>query len=155
MYETLKNDFTIRQPKIAVLGLNPHAGDGGLIGSEEGKVISPAIEEANKKGILAFGPYPADGFFAAADYRKFDAVLAMYHDQGLIPFKALSFGQGVNFTAGLPVIRTSPDHGTAYRLAGEDKASSESMLAAIFMACDIYRSRQRNQEAMADRLYEG
>jgi 4-hydroxythreonine-4-phosphate dehydrogenase len=153
--KTLKEDFTIRQPKIAVLGLNPHAGDGGLIGSEEQEIITPAIEEADKSGILAFGPYPADGFFAAAEYRKFDAVLAMYHDQGLIPFKALSFHQGVNFTAGLPVIRTSPDHGTAYRLAGEDKASPESMLAAIFMACDIYRNRRRNQEIEAEKLHEG
>jgi 4-hydroxythreonine-4-phosphate dehydrogenase len=153
--ETLKNDFTIRQPRIAVLGLNPHAGDGGLIGTEEQEIITPAIEETNKNGILAFGPYPADGFYAVAEFRKFDAVLAMYHDQGLIPFKALSFSQGVNFTAGLPVIRTSPDHGTAYRLAGEDKASPESMLAAIFMACDVYRTRKRNKEAMADRLHEG
>lgn len=155
MDQTLKKDFTIRQPRMAVLGLNPHAGDGGLIGTEEQEVITPAIEEANRSGILAFGPYPADGFFAAAEYRKFDAVLAMYHDQGLIPFKALSFHQGVNFTAGLPVIRTSPDHGTAYRLAGEDKASPESMLAAIFMACDIYRTRRRNQEIASERLHEG
>ncbi len=153
--QTLKNDFTIRQPKIAVLGLNPHAGDGGLLGHEEQEVIIPAIEETNREGILAFGPYPADGFFAAAEYRKFDAVLAMYHDQGLIPFKALSFGQGVNYTAGLPVIRTSPDHGTAYRLAGEDKASPESMLFAIFQACDIYKTRKKNQEIKSDTLHEG
>jgi 4-hydroxythreonine-4-phosphate dehydrogenase len=154
MDDTLKKDFTIIQPRIAVLGLNPHAGDGGLIGTEEGQIILPAIEEVNQSGILAFGPYPADGFFAAAGYRKFDAVLAMYHDQGLSPFKALSFSQGVNFTAGLPVIRTSPDHGTAYRLAGEDKASAESMLAAIFMACDIYRTRRRNQ-AITGGVHEG
>lgn len=150
---TLKNDFTINQPRIAVLGLNPHASDGGLIGTEEEQIILPAIEEVNQSGVLAFGPYPADGFFATAGYRKFDAILAMYHDQGLVPFKALSFSQGVNFTAGLPVIRTSPDHGTAYRLAGEDKASAESMLAAIFMACDLYRTRRRNQ-AITDGIHE-
>lgn len=150
---TLKNDFTIHQPRIAVLGLNPHASDGGLIGTEEEQIILPAIEEVNQSGVLAFGPYPADGFFATAGYRKFDAILAMYHDQGLVPFKALSFSQGVNFTAGLPVIRTSPDHGTAYRLAGEDKASAESMLAAIFMACDLYRTRRRNQ-AITDGIHE-
>jgi 4-hydroxythreonine-4-phosphate dehydrogenase len=154
MDSTLKKDFTIMQPRIAVLGLNPHAGDGGLLGTEEEQVILPAIEEVNRSGILAFGPYPADGFFADAGYRKFDAILAMYHDQGLVPFKALSFRQGVNFTAGLPVIRTSPDHGTAYRIAGEDKASAESMLAAIFMACDIYRTRRRNQ-AITEGLHEG
>ena len=154
MDSTLKKDFTIMQPRIAVLGLNPHAGDGGLLGTEEEQVILPAIEEVNRSGILAFGPYPADGFFADAGYRKFDAILAMYHDQGLVPFKALSFRQGVNFSAGLPVIRTSPDHGTAYRIAGEDKASAESMLAALFMACDIYRTRRRNQ-AITDGLHEG
>ena len=119
------------------------------------KLEEELLEEADKSGVLAFGPYPADGFFAAAEYRKFDAVLAMYHDQGLIPFKALSFHQGVNFTAGLPVIRTSPDHGTAYRLAGEDKASPESMLAAIFMAWDIYRNRRRNPEIGAGKLNKG
>ncbi|NLK80259.1 MAG: 4-hydroxythreonine-4-phosphate dehydrogenase PdxA [Bacteroidales bacterium] len=155
LHETLKNDFTIRQPKIAVLGLNPHAGDGGLLGTEEQEVIIPAIEETNREGIMAFGPYAADGFFAAAEYRKFDAVLAMYHDQGLIPFKALSFGQGVNFTAGLPVIRTSPDHGTAYRLAGEDKASAESMLHAIFLACDLFNTRNSNLEIQSEKLHEG
>jgi len=153
--QTLKNDFTIRQPKIAVLGLNPHAGDGGLLGLEEQEIIIPSIEEVNQEGILAFGPYAADGFFAAAEYRKFDAVLAMYHDQGLIPFKALSFGEGVNFTAGLPIVRTSPDHGTAYRLAGEDKASAESMLSAIFKACDIYKTRKKNEELHANKLHEG
>lgn len=153
--KTLETDFTVRHPKIAVLGLNPHAGDEGLIGSEEINIIAPAIEEASREGILAFGPFPADGFFAAAEYRRFDAVLAMYHDQGLIPFKALSFQQGVNFTAGLPVIRTSPDHGTAYGLAGKDKASAESMMNAIFMACDIYRHRERNKDLLANQLYAG
>lgn len=152
MAKTLEMDFTVRKPKIAVLGLNPHASDAGLLGKEEQEIIIPAIEEANRAGILAFGPFPADGFFAVADYKRFDAVLAMYHDQGLIPFKALSFNQGVNFTAGLPVIRTSPDHGTAYDIAGQDKASPESMMTALYMACDLYKARQRNLELAANPL---
>lgn len=152
MVKTLEQDFTIRKPKIAVLGLNPHAGDEGLLGDEEKLIIEPAILEANQAGILAFGPYPADGFFAAAEYRRFDAVLAMYHDQGLIPFKTMSFQSGVNFTGGLPIIRTSPDHGTAYNIAGKDKASPESMLTAIYMACDLYKQRQRNLELLDNQL---
>src|SRR6202012_5442905 len=124
MDASLKNDFWIRKPKIAVLGLNPHAGDNGLIGTEEQDIIQPAIEEAKAAGILAMGPYPADGFFANGSYTKFDAVLAMYHDQGLIPFKQVAFESGVNFTAGLNFVRTSPDHGTAYDIAGKNMASA-------------------------------
>ncbi len=152
MEQTLQMDFTIRKPKIAVLGLNPHAGDDGLLGEEEKLIIEPAIQEANQAGILAFGPYPADGFFAAAEYRRFDAVLAMYHDQGLIPFKTMAFQSGVNFTGGLPVIRTSPDHGTAFGIAGKDKASPESMLSALYLACDIYKARQRNLSLLENPL---
>lgn len=141
MNESLKNDFWIEKPKIAVLGLNPHAGDGGLIGEEETKIIIPAIEEVTKKGLVCFGPYGADGFFGSGTFRKFDAVLAMYHDQGLIPFKTLEFEYGVNFTAGLPVVRTSPDHGTAYEMAGKGIANENSFRQAIYAACDIYRKR--------------
>ncbi|MCL1973479.1 MAG: 4-hydroxythreonine-4-phosphate dehydrogenase PdxA [Bacteroidetes bacterium] len=144
--ESLKSDFQISRPKIAVLGLNPHAGDGGILGSEEQKVIIPAIEEATKEGILAFGPYPADGFFGAALYGRFDAVLAMYHDQGLIPFKTLAFYHGINYTAGLPIVRTSPDHGTAYDIAGTGTASPESMLAALYAAVDLYKSRMQYRD---------
>ncbi|WP_282035647.1 4-hydroxythreonine-4-phosphate dehydrogenase PdxA [Saccharicrinis aurantiacus] len=143
---SLKNDFTIRKPKIAVLGLNPHAGDNGLIGKEEIDVIIPAIEKAKSLGIMALGPYPADGFFGSNNLSKFDAVLAMYHDQGLIPFKTLSFSNGVNFTAGLPVVRTSPDHGTAFEIAGQDKADPESFRQALYQAIDIYKSRNNNAE---------
>lgn len=152
MAKTLEQDFTLRKPKIAVLGLNPHAGDSGLLGSEDKDIIAPAIEIANKEGLLAFGPYPGDGFFAAADYRRFDAILAMYHDQGLIPFKTLAFQTGVNFTGGLPIVRTSPDHGTAYNIAGKDQASPESMMSAIFLAVDIYKARMRNKELEANQL---
>lgn len=148
--KTLKNclqtDFAISKPRIAVLALNPHAGDGGLIGDEEQNIIAPAIEQAKKENILAFGPYAADGFFASRNHRKFDAVLAMYHDQGLIPFKYLQVEEGVNFTAGLPVIRTSPDHGTAYDIAGKDIASPLSMRSAIYMALDLLRTRAGEEE---------
>src|SRR5476651_282112 len=144
MNESLKKDFWIRKPKIAVLGLNPHAGDNGLIGDEEQKVIIPALEEARAAGILAMGPYPADGFFANATYTKFDAVLAMYHDQGLIPFKQISFESGVNYTAGLSFVRTSPDHGTAYDIAGQNKASEVSFREALFTAIHIVRYRREN-----------
>lgn len=143
--KSLQQDFTISKPKIAVFGLNPHAGDNGLLGDEEKEFIIPAIEQAKKEGIIALGPYPADGFFAG-DYRKFDAILAMYHDQGLIPFKLASFERGVNYTAGLPVIRTSPAHGTAYSLAGEDVASPESFRQALYLALDIYKSREIYKE---------
>ncbi len=142
MNDSLLRDFGVVKPKLAVLGLNPHSGDRGLLGEEEINVIAPAIKKANEEGILAFGPYPPDGFFSINMQYKFDAVLAMYHDQGLIPFKSLAFDSGVNFTAGLPVVRTSPDHGTAYDLAGENKANPQSMMSAIYMAIDIYRNRQ-------------
>ena len=141
MNNSLRRDFGVDKPKIAVLGLNPHSGDGGSLGTEEIDIIQPAIEAANSESILAFGPYSPDGFFGTNMQYKFDAVLAMYHDQGLIPFKALAFDKGVNFTAGLPVVRTSPDHGTAYELAGKDKANQTPMLSAIYMAIDICNNR--------------
>jgi len=147
LLHSLRYDFGITKPRVAVLGLNPHAGEDGLLGEEELKVIRPVIIENKKKGNLVFGPYPADGFFASETHYKFDAVLAMYHDQGLIPFKTLAFEQGVNFTAGLPVIRTSPDHGTAYDIAGKNLADPSSMLQAIFLAIDITKHRQRYQAA--------
>jgi 4-hydroxythreonine-4-phosphate dehydrogenase len=146
MNKTLKEDFTIRKPKIAVLGLNPHAGDNGLIGKEEQEIIIPAIEEAKKKGILALGPYPSDGFFGSNNLSKFDAILAMYHDQGLLPFKTISFASGVNFTAGLPIVRTSPDHGTAFEIAGEGVADEESFRQAVYLAIDIFKNRNSNSE---------
>jgi len=142
--DSLQKDFGIDKPKIAVLGLNPHAGDEGLIGKEEEEIIKPAIKDA-KHSMLAFGPYSADAFFARHQYKKFDAVLAMYHDQGLIPFKSFATGEGVNFTAGLPVVRTSPDHGTAFDIAGKDKADTSSFLAAIYSCIDIIN--QRNEYA--------
>jgi len=144
MDASLRNDFWIRKPKIAVLGLNPHAGDNGLIGNEEQEIISPAIEEARGHNILAFGPYAADGFFASGAYQQFDAVLAMYHDQGLIPFKQIAFESGVNFTAGLNFVRTSPDHGTAYDIAGKNKASEVSFREALFSAIHIVKNRKEN-----------
>ncbi|MCD7970249.1 MAG: 4-hydroxythreonine-4-phosphate dehydrogenase PdxA [Alistipes sp.] len=140
MRSSLIADFGIVEPRIAVLSLNPHAGDGGVIGDEEKQVITPAIVAASRKGILAFGPFAADGFFASGGYEKYDGVLAMYHDQGLAPFKALT-PDGVNFTAGLPVVRTSPDHGVAYDIAGQDKADSSSLREAVYMALDIFRNR--------------
>ena len=138
---TLRNDFGIPTPRIAVLGLNPHAGDGGVLGHEEERVIVPAIRAAVEDGIDASGPYPDDGFFGSRAYRRFDAVLAMYHDQGLIPFKTLSFHDGVNVTVGLPIILTSPDHGTAYDIAGTGQADPASIISAITCACTIYRHR--------------
>ncbi len=142
---SLKLDFGITKPKIAILGLNPHAGENGNIGNEENDIITPSIINAKKKGILAFGPFPADGFFAT-EYTKYDAILAMYHDQGLIPFKTLAFNSGVNYTAGLPYVRTSPAHGTAYDMAGKNNASAESMVSAMYLAVDIYRNRARFNE---------
>lgn len=139
--ETLIRDFGIAKPKIAVLGLNPHSGDNGVIGKEEIDIILPAIELAKKDNILAIGTYPADGFFGNGLFRKFDAVLAMYHDQGLIPFKQMAFYSGVNYTAGLPIVRTSPDHGTAYDIAGKGMANIESFVNAIFLNQEIYRNR--------------
>lgn len=138
----LKRDFGIVKPRIAVLGLNPHIGDNGLIGDEEEKIIAPAIDISRDRGISAFGPYPADGFFGSSDFAKFDAILAMYHDQGLIPFKILAFEEGVNYTAGLSFIRTSPAHGTAYDIVGKGKASELSFRKAIYEAIDIYRNRK-------------
>lgn len=146
LHTTLKMDYGIERPTIAVLGLNPHAGDGGVIGETEEKVIRPAIVEAKKKGMIVVGPFPADGFFGSGQYRKFDGVLAMYHDQGLIPFKLLSFGKGVNFTAGLSGIRTSPDHGTAYDLAGQNMADPASFRQALYQAIDITRQRSNYLE---------
>jgi len=146
MNHSLITDFAIRKPRIAVLGLNPHAGDNSLLGTEEAEVIIPAIAQAEKEGILAFGPFPADGFFGAGSFAKFDAILSMYHDQGLSPFKALSFDSGVNYTAGLPFIRTSPVHGTAFLIAGKGEASENSFRQALFLACTIFRNRQMHAE---------
>ncbi|MFT6849801.1 MAG: 4-hydroxythreonine-4-phosphate dehydrogenase [Sphingobacteriales bacterium] len=150
--QTLKSDFRINKPKIAVLGLNPHAGDNGKLGGEENERIIPAIEEAKKQGIMALGPYSADGFFGSGNYKKFDGVLAMFHDQGLVPFKALSFGKGVNFTAGLPVIRTSPDHGTAYELAGKKEANPDSLRETLFTTLDIIKMRSEYSELTSNPL---
>lgn len=144
---SLRRDFAIYNPRIAVLALNPHAGDDGLLGAEERDIITPAITKARESRIMAFGPYAADGFFGTAAYTHFDAVLAMYHDQGLAPFKALSMDDGVNFTAGLPYVRTSPDHGTAYDIAGKGEADPQSMLHAIYAAIDIFRARANDAEA--------
>ncbi len=146
IHSSLEQDFLKKKPRIAVLALNPHAGDNGLIGKEEQEVIIPAIEEAKSEGITALGPFPADGFFGSNEYNRFDAILAMYHDQAFIPFKALSFSNGVNYTAGLPVIRTSPVHGTAYSIAGEGKASPDSFRQAIYLAIDIFKNRKIHSE---------
>ncbi|RWY52388.1 4-hydroxythreonine-4-phosphate dehydrogenase PdxA [Mucilaginibacter gilvus] len=146
MHSSLRDDFWIRKPKIAVLGLNPHASDNGLIGSEEKEVIIPAIEEARAHDVLAFGPYSADGFFANGTYLQFDAVLAMYHDQGLIPFKQIAFESGVNYTAGLSFVRTSPDHGTAYDIAGKNMASEISFREALFTATHVIKHRRETAE---------
>ncbi|MDX9748187.1 MAG: 4-hydroxythreonine-4-phosphate dehydrogenase PdxA [Paludibacter sp.] len=148
---SLKQDFTIVRPRIAVLGLNPHAGDEGVIGNEE-NMIKEAMQAVEKDGLLTFGPYPADGFFGSGNFNRFDGILAMYHDQGLIPFKTISMDQGVNFTAGLPVIRTSPAHGTAYDIAGKNMASEESFRQALFMAYDIINNRAIHREMSANPL---
>lgn len=150
---SLKQDFGIIKPKIAVLGLNPHAGDGGLLGSEEKEIIIPAVDKAKSENqIVVFGPYPADGFFGSNQYQQFDGILAMYHDQGLVPFKYASFDSGVNVTAGLPFVRTSPDHGTAYAIAGKNEASEQSMRNALFMAIDIWARRNNFSEINANPL---
>lgn len=149
--QTLISDFRIRRPRIAVLALNPHAGDNGLIGTEEQTIIRPAIKKANEEGVLAFGPYSADGFFGSGQYVHFDAILAMYHDQGLIPFKSLDMS-GVNYTAGLKIIRTSPDHGTAYDLAGKNQAEPESFAHALYMAIDLLKSRATHKQITANPL---
>lgn len=154
MESTLKKDFGIIRPKIAVLGLNPHAGENGKMGSEESEAINPAIQQAKSENVLAFGPYPADGFFGSSLLNQFDGILAMYHDQGLTAFKALAFEEGVNYTAGLPIVRTSPDHGTAFDIAGQNKASGQSFRSAIYLAMDIYRNRQFIKEINANPLQE-
>ncbi|WP_026462810.1 4-hydroxythreonine-4-phosphate dehydrogenase PdxA [Adhaeribacter aquaticus] len=141
LLSSLKRDFGILKPRVAVLGLNPHAGENGLLGKEEEEIINPALKQLRDKGNLVFGPFPADGFFGTGHYNKVDAVLSMYHDQGLIPFKTLAFEKGVNFTAGLPIVRTSPDHGTAYDIAGKNLAQETSFREALFLACDIIRKR--------------
>ena len=146
MNNSLKRDFGIVRPRIALLGLNPHAGDKGVIGKEEEEIIIPTIKEAFDSGILVFGPYPADGFFGSASFNHFDGILCMYHDQGLIPFKTLSFKSGVNYTAGLPVVRTSPAHGTAFDLAGKNSASSDAFREAVYLAIDIVKNRRMHEE---------
>jgi 4-hydroxythreonine-4-phosphate dehydrogenase len=152
MLYSLRSDFGIIKPRLAVLGLNPHAGENGLLGKEELEVISPTLTRFREKGELVIGPFSADGFFAASTYQQYDAVLAMYHDQGLIPFKTLSFNSGVNFTAGLPVVRTSPDHGTAYDIAGKNIAEPGSMLEALYLACDVVRYRLDSAELAKNAL---
>ena len=146
IHQTLVQDFSINKPKIAVLALNPHAGDNGVIGNEDDKVLKPTIKKLFDKGKLVFGPFPADGFFGSGQYEKYDAIIATYHDQGLIPFKTLSFGNGVNYTAGLNKIRTSPDHGTAFDIAGKGIADHNSFREAVYLAIDVYNSRLSHQE---------
>ncbi len=152
MHKSLIRDFGIRKPRIAVLGLNPHAGDNGLLGKEELEVIIPAIQQLKAEGMIVAGPYGADGFFGSSNLNNFDGVMAMYHDQGLIPFKTMEFERGVNFTAGLPVVRTSPDHGTAYDLAGKNTASESSLRHAIYMAVDIVKKRREYDQINANPL---
>lgn len=144
--KSLVQDFSIVKPKIAVLGLNPHAGDGGVIGKEDDLILKPVLKKIFDSGTMVFGPFPADGFFGSSQYEKYDAIVAMYHDQGLIPFKTLSFGKGVNYTAGLNKVRTSPDHGTAYDIAGKDMADYNSFKEAVYLAIDIFRSRNQYEE---------
>lgn len=150
MHASLKKDFDVSRPRIAVLGLNPHAGDRGLVGSEEETIIKPAIRQAKDKDMLVFGPYSADAFFARGYHERFDAVLAMYHDQGLIPFKSLAIGEGVNFTAGLKVVRTSPDHGVAFDIAGKGVADHSSFLHALYFCMDVIANRKEYEEARAN-----
>lgn len=152
LQSSLQKDFGIKKPKIALLGLNPHAGEDGMLGSEEKEIIFPAIEAMQEKGVLVYGPYPSDGFFGSSNFKNFDGILAIYHDQGLTPFKTLVAGAGVNFTAGLPIVRTSPDHGTGYDIAGKGIASEESFRNAIFTAVDIYNTRKTYQEISANPL---
>ncbi len=152
MHQTLKRDFGFEKPTIAVLGLNPHAGDDGAIGSEEEEIIRPAVVEAKKKGAMVLGPFAADGFFGSGQHRKYDGILAMYHDQGLVAFKSLAFGSGVNFTAGLPHIRTSPDHGTGYDIAGTNSADHHSFLHALYLALDVSRDRKEYDRSHSDKV---
>lgn len=151
-HHCLKTDFGIGAPRIAVLSLNPHAGDGGLLGMEEQEIIIPAMKEMNDKGILCYGPYAADGFMGSGNYTRFDGILAMYHDQGLAPFKALAMDDGVNYTAGLPVVRTSPAHGTAYDIAGKGVANEDSFRQAVYLAIDVFRNRMREKAMHANPL---
>ncbi|NNC70312.1 MAG: 4-hydroxythreonine-4-phosphate dehydrogenase PdxA [Flavobacteriaceae bacterium] len=152
LYHSLQQDFGILKPKIAVLGLNPHCGDNGVIGDEDSKIIRPTLEKIQEQGKLVYGPYSADSFFGSESYKNFDGVLAMYHDQGLAPFKTLSFGNGVNFTAGLNIIRTSPDHGTAYEIAGKNEANHHSFREAVFMAIKIHKTRNESLELDKNKL---
>lgn len=152
MYHSLKQDFGINKPKIAVLGLNPHCGDNGIIGKEDDEIIRPTINEIKETGKLVFGPYAADGFFGSKTYKQFDGILAMYHDQGLAPFKALSFGNGVNFTAGLNKVRTSPDHGTGFDIAGKNKANPSSFKEALFASLQIFKNRNQYKELTKNSL---
>ena len=152
MHDTLRIDFGIDRPAIAVLALNPHGGDGGLIGKEDETIVRPAVVESKKSGIIVVGPFPADGFFGSGAYKKFDGILAMYHDQGLIPFKLAAFGGGINFTAGLQGIRTSPDHGTAYDIAGKNEADPASFREALFAAIDIAKNRKEYHDDRANAL---
>ncbi|RPD95819.1 4-hydroxythreonine-4-phosphate dehydrogenase PdxA [Aureibaculum marinum] len=152
MYNSLIQDFKISKPKIAVLGLNPHCGDNGVIGDEEDQLIRPTLEKIQSEGKLVYGPYSADSFFGSEAYKNFDGILAMYHDQGLAPFKALSFGNGVNFTAGLNKIRTSPDHGTAYEIAGKGKANHNSFKEALYTAIDVFKNRKEYKELTENKL---
>jgi 4-phospho-D-threonate 3-dehydrogenase / 4-phospho-D-erythronate 3-dehydrogenase len=150
--QTLIRDFSINKPKIAVLGLNPHCGDGGVIGSEDDVLLKPTLKKIFEKGTLVFGPFSADSFFGSNQYEKYDAIIAAYHDQGLIPFKTLSFGRGVNYTAGLDKVRTSPDHGTAYDIAGKNQADFTSFKEAVYLAIDIYKSRLQYEEVVLNPL---
>lgn len=152
MHESLKNDFNINKPRIAVLGLNPHCGDQGVIGHEDDEIVTPTIEKIRESGKLVYGPYAADGFFGSGNFRNFDGVLAMYHDQGLAPFKTIAFGRGVNFTAGLSKIRTSPDHGTAFSIAGKGEAEHQSFREALFAAIELFKSRSLNSDLESNKL---
>jgi len=152
VHTSLKKDFNIERPKIAVLGINPHTGDNGVIGSEDDDVLRPTLHNIKEKGTLVFGPYAADSFFGSNNYKNFDAIIASYHDQGLIPFKTLSFGQGVNYTAGLHKVRTSPDHGTAYEIAGKGTADENSFKEAVFSAIKIYKNRKSYEQLTANPL---
>lgn len=152
IHNSLKQDFHLPKGRIAILALNPHAGDQGLMGKEDMEIVQPSIEKLRDQGIMAFGPYPADSFFGASAYKDFDAVLAMYHDQGLVAFKSLTFGEGVNYSAGLPIIRTSPDHGTAFDIAGQGKADPSSFRAAVYAAIDLARARDISAEISANPL---
>ena len=152
LHDTLREDFSISKPKIALLSINPHAGDQGIIGDEDDRVMTPAIQALQKEGMLVYGPFAADGFFGSGSYKNYDAILASYHDQGLTAFKTLSFGKGVNFTAGLNRIRTSPDHGTAFQIAGKNQADARSFRESVYKAIDIFRTRKENKNLKQNAL---